>query len=92
MPGPLFRQWQEYFNEFAEYEDDLRMAKLKAFIGNLAIASEGGPQRKDGGNFKVEDFMPNQEPQEKRMEDADPDGANARGLAALLASMAKKRG
>lgn len=89
IPGPLFRQWQEYFNEFSEYEDDLRMAKLKAFIGNLAINSDGGPKRKDGSEFKVADFMP-QEPDDKTVEAADPDGANMKSLQKFLRGFGKQ--
>lgn len=92
MTAEQLIEWGEYagLEPFGGYAEEARFAKLTAFVGNTAIGF--GAKRDGGGRFKPAEFMPQEQDEgPKRMEDADPDGANARGLANLLAGLAKKK-
>lgn len=89
MSAAQFREWMAYSEQepFGGDVDEIRSAQLRALIMNAV-------GMKDGRTVNPVDLLPEamtKDDKPKRMEDADPDGANARGLANLLAGLAAKK-
>lgn len=89
MSAIQFREWMAYaeLEPFGGDVDEIRSAQLRALIMN-AVGT------KDGRTVSALDLLPEamtKEDEPKSMENADPDGANARSLANFLTNFGLKK-